>query len=84
MFLHKISLQAMVSIVVVMHLSPLSLSIYLSFFLRVSLADEPSILSESDIELLVSMGFSREQAQQALRESRGNVELAANRLLESI
>ena len=67
-----------------MHLSPLSLSIYLSFFLCVSLADEPSSLSESDIELLVSMGFSREQAQQALRESRGNVELAANRLLESI
>jgi Holliday junction resolvasome RuvABC DNA-binding subunit len=34
-----------------------------------------------NVETLMSMGFTREQAVQALRETRDNVELAANRLL---
>lgn len=37
--------------------------------------------SESDVALLQGMGFSRDDAVQALRESRMNVQLAANRLL---
>ena len=43
-------------------------------------ADTSSFSLES-MEILMNMGFNREQSQQALRESRGNVELAANRLL---
>jgi len=79
MYLHKMFLLPMVRTVDVdSTILVCTLSISLCF------VDAPSSLSESDIELLVSMGFSREQAQQALRESRGNVELAANRLLESI
>lgn len=37
--------------------------------------------SESDITMLTNMGFTRDQSVQALRESRNNVEMAANRLL---
>jgi hypothetical protein len=37
--------------------------------------------AESDIAMLESMGFTREQSVQALLENRLNVELAANRLL---
>lgn len=37
--------------------------------------------SEEHIEMLLAMGFTRDQAIQGLRESRGNVELAANQLL---
>lgn len=39
-------------------------------------------ISEESIQSLMNMGFTREQSEQALRESRGSVELAANRLLE--
>lgn len=34
-----------------------------------------------NVETLMAMGFTRAQSTQALRETRGNVELAANRLL---
>mmetsp|Transcript_32887 Transcript_32887/g.47510 ORF Transcript_32887/g.47510 Transcript_32887/m.47510 type:complete len:1304 (-) Transcript_32887:148-4059(-) len=44
----------------------------------------PTEPSAADIDVLTSMGFTSEQAVQALRESRGNVQLAANRLLEAI
>lgn len=37
--------------------------------------------AESDVVMLESMGFTREQATQALIENRMDVELAANRLL---
>lgn len=37
--------------------------------------------SEQDISILESMGFNREQAIQALRENRNDVQVAANRLL---
>lgn len=35
----------------------------------------------SNVDILMSMGFTRAQSVQALRETRDNVELAANRLL---
>lgn len=41
----------------------------------------PSEPQQSDVDMLMSMGFEREQVIQTLRESRMNVELAANRLL---
>ncbi len=44
-------------------------------------SDQQSVQSEGDIESLMNMGFPREDAIQALRETRNNVELAANRLL---
>ena len=48
-------------------------------------SDEPAPVSsepaESDVVMLESMGFTREQVTQALIENRMNVELAANRLL---
>ena len=37
--------------------------------------------ASSNIDILMSMGFTRAQSVQALRETRDNVELAANRLL---
>jgi hypothetical protein len=43
--------------------------------------DESSQPDEGQISMLINMGFSRDQSIQALRESRMNVELAANRLL---
>mmetsp|Transcript_5318 Transcript_5318/g.5819 ORF Transcript_5318/g.5819 Transcript_5318/m.5819 type:complete len:1186 (-) Transcript_5318:647-4204(-) len=36
---------------------------------------------QQNVETLMAMGFTRDQSIQALRETRGNVELAANRLL---
>jgi len=48
-----------------------------------SFAALPTEPSAEDIEVLTSMGFNVEQAVQALRESRGNVQMAANRLLEA-
>lgn len=37
--------------------------------------------SEEDVATMMAMGFGREEVVQALRETRNNVELAANRLL---
>jgi Holliday junction resolvasome RuvABC DNA-binding subunit len=37
--------------------------------------------SSNNVDTLMAMGFTREQSIQALRETRDNVELAANRLL---
>lgn len=51
--------------------------------MRCSILVEVEAPSEADVQVLVSMGFTREQSLQALRESRGNVQLAANRLLEA-
>lgn len=45
------------------------------------LAPVSSEPAESDVVMLESMGFTREQATQALVENRMDVELAANRLL---
>lgn len=38
-------------------------------------------VNQEQVDVLVSMGFTAEQSEQALRESGGNVDLAANRLL---
>lgn len=46
-----------------------------------SASANPSEPQQSDVDMLMSMGFEREQVIQTLRESRMNVELAANRLL---
>jgi hypothetical protein len=48
-------------------------------------SSSPSFYVPTDehIDLLQAMGFTRSKAIQSLRESRGNLELAANRLINS-
>ena len=40
-----------------------------------------SKFKDEDVNTLVALGFSKDQAKDALKESKGNVEVAANMLI---